>query len=122
MGLFKSQKEIKRQMKILNYDLSGGSITLLANVQAVNSDIVFQVWYSGINNEGTRIHVGVSTIEGGPFAEITEATKVLASTGETQIIALSGLSFCFLEFFLEAGGTVGTISKIDCLGLSRQVK
>lgn len=102
-------------MTILNYALSGGNKTLL-RVQAVDRDMVFQLWYTDVISATITVEVWASTNASQPFAKIPMATKTLVPADGTALLSLSGLSFVNIEFRLIAPlSTLGTVSVVDVL-------
>lgn len=102
-------------MKILNYALAGGNKTLL-QVQAVDSDMLFQLWYTGLTSTTVSVEVWISTISAGPYSKVPSASYTLIPADNTAHISLSGLSYAFVEFRLvAASATAGTISQCDVM-------
>jgi hypothetical protein len=99
----------------LNYALSGGTHTLL-RAQAVDRDMVFQLWYTDVVAKTLTVEVYASTNLSQSFAKITTATKLLVPADGTVLISLSGLSFVYVEFRIVAPlNTLGTITVVDVL-------
>jgi hypothetical protein len=102
-------------MTILNYALSGGNKTLL-RAQAIDRDMVFQLWYTDLTAATITVEIWASTNASQPFAKIPAATKTLVPADGTALISLSGLSYVFVEFRVIApAGTLGTITTVDVL-------
>jgi hypothetical protein len=100
-------------MTILNYALSGGNKTLL-RVQAIDRDMVFQLWYTDLVVNTITVEIWASTQASQPFARIPVATKTLVPADGTALISLSGLAFVYVEFRVVApSGTLGTITNVD---------
>ena len=104
-------------MAILNYALSSGNNANLATVQADGTDILFQIYYTGIVAANVSVESWISTRESGPFAKLSGSEKTLVGSDGTAYISLQGLNFGFIRFKLvvPTASTAGTITEIDVL-------
>ena len=104
-------------MKTLNYDLTDGANDNLITRKVKGSELLFQMWYTGVVAANVSVEAWISTVEEGPYAKIIDGEKTIVGADNTVYLSLSGVNGGWVRFKLTVptADTAGTITKADVL-------